>query len=259
MTKEILSVSKLCYTYDTAEVLHEISLRVNEGELIGIIGPNGCGKSTAVKCIFAMLHPDSGNIIINNSDAAKMTHREISKQVAVVGQEIETEFDFTVKEVVAMGRYPYKKLFEADSREDFAIVDEAIKTVDMQEYRDTNFRHLSGGEKQRVLIARALAQKTGFLILDEPTNHLDIKHQLQIFETIREQKITTLAVMHDMNLASMFCDRIYVFKNGRNYADGMPKEIFTQGLIKDVFNVNSYITMPKCTGTPHPVFISTED
>ena len=164
-------------------------------------------------------------------------------------------FDFPVREVVAMGRNPHKRIFEPDTVDDAKIIDAALAHMGMEQLANRSFRQLSGGEKQRVLIARAIAQQTDFLILDEPTNHLDIRYQMQVFEKVRALGVTTLAAIHDMNLAALFCDRIYVMAGGKNYVSGTPDEIMTEELIKDVFDVDSGVIRPDSIDRPHAVFI----
>ena len=250
-----ISVAGLCYSYGDGEVLHDVALSVNKGELVGLIGPNGSGKSTTLKCIYGALRPQGGRVLLDGADTASMSHRALAENLAVVGQEMETVFDFPVREVVAMGRNPHKRLFEPDTEQDSEIIGAALAHMGMEALAQCGFRQLSGGEKQRVLIARAIAQQTDFLILDEPTNHLDIRYQLQVFEKVRALGVTTLAAIHDMNLAALFCDRIYVLEAGRNYADGTPEDILTETLVGKVFGVRARILKQETDGKPHAVFI----
>lgn len=252
---EKLKLTNLCYAYDTEDVVRNVSMYVERGEFVGIIGPNGCGKSTTLKNIYGALKPRSGEILLDGESLNAMSFREKAERMAVVGQENELTFDFRVDEIVAMGRNPHKRLFEADTETDREIVSDALTKVGMAQFAPRSFRSLSGGEKQRVLIARAIAQRSDFMILDEPTNHLDISYQLSVFETVRALKVTTLAAIHDMNLASLFCDRIYVMRAGEIYACGTPDEIIAPGLIKDVFGVTADIHKHVLTGRPHAAFI----
>ena len=250
-----LEITNLRYAYDTIDAIDNISLHVDEGEFVGVIGPNGCGKSTTLKCVYGALKPHQGTITLDGGDLAALSARERAAKIAVVGQDSEITFDFAVREIVAMGRNPHKRLFESDNPGDKSIVSDALGKVGMAEFAERGFRSLSGGEKQRVLIARAIAQQAEFMILDEPTNHLDISYQLLVFETVKRLGVTTLAAIHDMNLASLFCDRIYVMRSGKIYACGTPDQIIKPELIKDVFGVTADIHKHELTGKPHAAFI----
>ncbi|MDZ5034502.1 ABC transporter ATP-binding protein, partial [Clostridium perfringens] len=180
-----------------------------------VIGPNGSGKSTLLKNIYRLYKPSSGSILLDNKELSKMKDKDCAKEIAVLAQESNTHFDFTVKQIVKMGRYPYKSVFEDYSKDDLKMVKEMLKKVGLESYSDRNFSELSGGEKQRTLIARALVQNTDFLVLDEPTNHLDIGYQIQLMDLVKSLNITTLAAIHDMNLAAMYCDYLIVMKDGK--------------------------------------------
>ena len=161
------------------DILKGINIDVENKEFIGIIGPNGSGKSTFLKCLYRNLKPTSGVIKLDEVDLSSITVKESAKKIAVVAQHNYYDFDFSVLDIVLMGRSPHKKMMERDSKDDYKIVEDVLRKVDMIEYKDRNFNTLSGGEQQRIILARALAQDTECLILDEPTNHLDIKYQLQ--------------------------------------------------------------------------------
>ena len=252
---EKLNINGLSYAYFDDDVITDINMSVQQGEFVGIIGGNGSGKSTILKCIYGALHPRCGDITLDGKSLSKQSAKDIAKQVAVVGQENELTFDFSVYEMVAMGRHPHKKLFDPDRPEDKRIIEEALKTVALTELQHRNFRNLSGGEKQRTLIARAIAQQADFLILDEPTNHLDICFQLQVFETVKQLGVTVLSAMHDLNLAALFCDRIYILKDKGVYISGTPKELLTSELIHDVFGVKADVQIHPATGKPSVTFI----
>lgn len=161
--------------------------------------------------------------------------------MGVVAQHNYYNFEFTVKEVVMMGRSPHKKTLERDNARDYEIVDQALKTVGMEEFAQRSFSTLSGGEQQRVILARALAQQTPCLILDEPTNHLDITHQLQLMRIVKNLPVTVISAIHDLNIAAMFCDRIYVLQKGQIMAQGTPREVLTEELIRQVYQVEAEI------------------
>ena len=250
-----LQVEQLSYAYDEHVAVEDVALAVEKGSFVGIIGPNGSGKSTILKCIYGGLAPQSGNISINGQDIRRMKRKSLARQMAVVGQEHSVPFNFSVLEIVKMGRTPYKRLFESDTDEDNRIVDEAMATMQMQDLAQRDFSELSGGEKQRVLIARALAQQTDILILDEPTNHLDISFQLQIFDILKRQDKTVLAAIHDLNLAALYCDNLYVLNGNRIEYAGATDDVLTESMVGEVFKVNCHISRQAETGKKNIQFI----
>ena len=226
-------------------ILKGISIDVNSKEIIGIIGPNGSGKSTFLKCIYRTLKPSSGIIKLGDINLDGIKLKESAKKMAVVSQHNYYDFDFSVGEMVLMGRSPHKKMMERDSYRDYEIMNDALKRVDMLHFKDRNFNSLSGGEQQRIILARSLAQETDCLILDEPTNHLDIKYQLQLMNIVKSLDIEVIAAIHDLNIAAMYCDKIYVLKDGRIVAYGTPKEVLTKELIKEVYEVDAIVNEDK--------------
>ena len=228
-------------TLEKNNILKDINIEVDNKEVVGIIGPNGSGKSTLLKCIYRVLKPNDGAILLDNVDIKDMSVKESSKRLAVLSQHNNYNFDFTVKDIVLMGRSPHKRFMERDNKEDYDIVNDALKKVDMFELKDRSFQSLSGGEQQRVILARALAQQPKCLILDEPTNHLDIKYQLQLMRIVKGLGIEVIAAIHDLNIAAMYCDKIYVLKDGEIIKNGKPKDVLTQELIKDVYEVDSEV------------------
>ncbi|MGL5711799.1 MAG: ABC transporter ATP-binding protein [Paraclostridium sp.] len=236
-----LKVKNLKFSIDNHDILKDISFDVPKGSFIGVIGPNGSGKSTLLKNIYRIYKPSSGTILLDSRELSKMKDKECAKEIAVLAQESNSQFDFTVEQIVKMGRYPYKSVFEDYSKKDLEMVEEMLKKVGLDDYKDRSFSNLSGGEKQRTLIARALVQDTDFLILDEPTNHLDIGYQIQLMDIIKELNITTLSAIHDMNLAAMYCDYIVVMKEGKIVKIGEPSEVITPETLKYVFGVNAYV------------------
>lgn len=230
-------------TLEKNNILKGINIEVDNKEVVGIIGPNGSGKSTLLKCIYRVLKPNDGAILLDNVDIKEIPVKESSKRLAVLSQHNNYNFDFTVKDIVLMGRSPHKKFMERDNKEDYDIVNEALKKVDMFEFKDRSFQSLSGGEQQRVILARALAQQPQCLILDEPTNHLDIKYQLQLMRIVKGLGIEVIAAIHDLNIAAMYCDKIYVLKDGEIIKYGNPKEVLTQKLIKEVYEVDAEVIL----------------
>lgn len=250
-----LEVKNLCYSYGDGDALKGIDLEVEDGEFVGLIGPNGSGKSTALKNIYRGLKPDSGSILLDGEDLLSMPFKKSALKMAVVGQENEVPFDFMVEEIVAMGRSPHKKLFEIDNEDDKYMVHHALEHLGMENMAKKNYLHLSGGEKQRVLIARAVAQESDFYILDEPTNHLDISYQMQIFDFIRRLNVTVLSAIHDLNMAALYCDRLYVLKNGEIVLSGTPEEVLTEENIMNVYGVRSSVTTNPITGKVSITFL----
>lgn len=236
------------------DILKNINIDVNNNEFVGIIGPNGSGKSTFLKCIYRTLKPYGGTIKLDEVNIDKLSIKDTAKKMAVVSQHNYYDFDFTVKDIVLMGRSPHKKMMERDSEDDYKIMYESLDKVNMLDFKDRIFSTLSGGEQQRIILARALAQKTSCLILDEPTNHLDIKYQLQLMNIVKNLNIEIIAAIHDLNIAAMYCDKIYVLKNGEIVKYGTPKEVLTKKLIKEVYEVDAVVNEDSETGLINILF-----
>ena len=249
-----LQIEKVSWGVDGKPIIQDVCVTASEGEFVGIVGPNGSGKSSLLRCVYRVLKPDAGLITLDDENVWNVGARESARRTAVVLQEMPAEFDFTVHEIVSMGRSPHKGAFDRETDEDSRIVTESLHTVGLEDYRARSFRTLSGGEKQRALIARALAQKTRFLVLDEPTNHLDVRYQMEIMDIIRGVGITTIAAIHDLNLAASYCDYIFVIDNGKIVADGSPTEVLTTELLADVFGVGAVIDDNPVTGKPRVTF-----
>lgn len=230
------------------KIIKDIVIKVKSKQFVGIIGPNGSGKSTLLKCIYRVLKPCSGAIYLNKKQLESYSIKESAKKMAVVSQHNSYNFEFTVKEFVLMGRSPHKRYMEFDNENDYKIVQEALQKLDIEEYSDRIFSTLSGGEKQRVVLARAFAQQTSVIILDEPTNHLDIKHQLQMLSLLKDSDITIIAALHDLNIAAAYCDYIYVLKDGEIKSSGTPEYVFTKKLLKEIYEINATILTDNKTG-----------
>ncbi len=250
-----LDVQGVCWSPDgIKKVLDDVEIHASPGEFIGIIGPNGSGKSSLLRCIYRALRPDAGIVLLNGKNVLSMKPREAAAKIAVVLQETATEFEFTVLEIVLMGRHPHRSSTERFTPEDMLIAKTALEKVGMMDLRSRPFLTLSGGEKQRCLVARALAQKTKFLILDEPTNHLDIRYALEILDLVRQLKVTTIAVLHDLNLAASYCDRLFVMHRGQIRESGPPRDVLTPRLLLDVFEVGGMVVEHPITGKPSITF-----
>lgn len=236
-----IDADNICLSYGAEQILKSVSLKSHTREFVGLIGPNGSGKSTLLKCIYRVLSPDKGCVMLDDIPLNQLSYKSSARKLAVVSQHNYYNFDFSVKEVVMMGRSPHKKALEQDNAQDHAIVEEALRKVGMTRFAGRSFSTLSGGEQQRVILARALAQQTPCLILDEPTNHLDITHQLQLLRIVKGLDVTVISAIHDLNIAAMFCDRLYVLKDGSILAEGTPREVLTPELIRRVYEVDSEI------------------
>jgi iron complex transport system ATP-binding protein len=243
-----LQAERVSWNIEHRAILEDVHVHVSPGTFVGILGPNGSGKSSLLRCLYRVLRPNAGIITLDEREVWKMSVREVAQQMATVLQHMPSEFDFTVEEIVYMGRTPYKKSFERDTVEDHRLVTAALQRVRMDTAARRNFQTLSGGEKQRVLIARALAQQARFLILDEPTNHLDIRHQLETLALIRHLRITALAALHDLNLAARYCDRLYLMHQGKVVAVGTPEEVLQAERIREVFGVGAHVERDSQTG-----------
>ena len=228
--------------YGADAILKGVSMEAGNREFVGLIGPNGSGKSTLLKCVYRVLSPDDGAVFLDGKSLKEMNYKASARSMGVVAQHNYYNFDFSVREVVLMGRSPHKKALERDNAEDYAIVAEALEKVGMADFAARSFSTLSGGEQQRVILARALAQQTPCLILDEPTNHLDITHQLQLLKIVKQLDVTVISAIHDLNIAAMYCDRILLMDRGRIIKAGTPEEILTEENILQIFGIHAQIT-----------------
>ncbi|MGW7436948.1 ABC transporter ATP-binding protein [Streptomyces sp. NPDC054849] len=231
-------------------LVHQASLHVAPGEVVGLVGPNGAGKSTLLRTFYRALRPTTGRVLLDGEDVWRMPGRRLAQRLAAVLQETSGDFELSVYDVVAMGRTPHKRAFAGDDADDRAIITRSLARLHVDGLAHAPFDRLSGGEKQRVLIARALAQRTGTMVLDEPTNHLDLRHQLDALRLVRRLGVTAVVALHDLNLAAAFCDRICVMAGGRVVATGRPEEVLTAPLLSDVYEVEAEVIEHPRTGVP---------
>ncbi|WP_242902822.1 ABC transporter ATP-binding protein [Actinomadura terrae] len=245
-----LQAEKVTVVLDGRTLVNAISLDAAPGEVIGLVGPNGAGKSTFLRTFYRALRPTSGRVLLDGEDVWRMPGKKLARRLSAVLQETPGDFELTVYDVVAMGRTPHKRAFQGDDAYDREITLHSLSELDVAHLAEADFDRLSGGEKQRVLIARALAQRTGALILDEPTNHLDLRHQLDALRLVRTLGATALIALHDLNLAATFCDRLCVLHEGNLIAEGPPKNVLTPDLLADVYRVKAEITTHPRTTTP---------
>ncbi|HEX2230308.1 MAG TPA: ABC transporter ATP-binding protein [Candidatus Binatia bacterium] len=239
-----LETRDLAFAYGEREVLRGIGLCVRRGEMLGVLGPNGSGKTTLLRVLSAVLASE-GEIEINGKSSKSYGRRELSRLFAVVPQESRVNFPYTVAEIVLMGRASYHSAFALEGKKDLQVARASMKLTDSLTLAQRYVHELSGGEKQRVMIARALAQEPAILLLDEPSAFLDLKHQVQIFELLarlnRERGLTIIAALHDLNLAALYFPRLIILRDGKIYCDGAPDEVLTEKNIEEVYGIRVYI------------------
>lgn len=232
-------------SFGSKTILQDISLAIQDKAFVGIIGPNGSGKSTFLKCLYRVLQPNGGKIFFDGTEMSSLSHRDTALKMAVVAQHSTVNFDFSVLEMVLMGRSPYKGLLDRDQLDDYEIARHALAQVGLSDFESRNFNTLSGGEQQRVILARALAQRTECLVLDEPTNHLDIKYQLELMTIVKRLDATVVSAIHDLNLAAIYCDRIIALKDGHIVCSGTPQDVLSSDTIHHIYGVSAMVqTLP---------------
>jgi len=250
----MIRLQDISFSINRTDILHNISLTIGPGNFIGIIGPNGSGKSTMLKILYRYLTQQKGIVTLYEKELQHYTAKQFAKQMAVVSQESPTTFDFTVQDLVLMGRTPYKRLLSTDNNEDFRVVARSMAQANVTHLANRTLSELSGGEKKRVMLARALAQEAEILVLDEPTNHLDIQHQLQLMDLVKDLPMTIIAALHDLNLAAAYCDELFVLKAGQLHMFGSPEEVLTEQMLADVFGVQAYLAENPLTHKKHLFF-----
>ncbi len=246
-----LKTDSLAYTYVGWPVLEDISFEVNKGEVLGILGPNGCGKTTLLKNLNKNLSPKGGKVLLDDLDMGEMSKKDIARKVAVVPQTNEVHFSFTVRDIVSMGRMPFQGLMEGMSHSDEELVDSALERVGLTKYADRHINVMSGGERQRVIIARALAQTPEILLMDEPTLHLDINTQFDVLDLVhklsKEEGLTVVIVSHDLAMVARYCDRVLLIKDHRILALGAPTDVLTPENMESVFGVDAELVFDEKT------------
>jgi iron complex transport system ATP-binding protein len=249
-----LEMQKVTLGYDHHPVMEDITLKVSPGEMVGLIGPNGSGKSTIIKALSHIIRPKSGRITIGGRNIAKIPRRELACMVGVVPQLPLLPSTFTAAEIVLMGRNPHLGLFQSEGRRDWAMVYDAMIKTGTEALADRHVNELSGGEIQCLLIARVLVQETSAILLDEPTANLDIGRQVEVLDLIRglctESKLAVLAAIHDLNLASQYCDRLLLINQRRIHAEGKPAEVITDKNIKEVYGAENCVYTHPINGLP---------
>jgi iron complex transport system ATP-binding protein len=242
---EVISVSGLRFSYGLGFELHDISLTVGQGSVTTLLGPNGCGKTTLLKCMNALLTPGEGMVMINGKDVFKMGRGELARLAGFVPQSHTPSFSYSVGDVVLMGRVSYKGIFEQPSRLDYAKAENAIEVVGLSAFKDRPYTQMSGGERQLSLIARAIAQEPAALLLDEPTAHLDFRNQFTVLQMVRkvarERGMAVVMSLHDPNQAMLFSDTIALMSSGKMASIGKPEEVICPESIKQLYGIDTEI------------------
>lgn len=254
MGRVILDVDNVSFSYNSLDVLDGVRFTVSRGDFIGIIGPNGSGKSTLLKCISNVLKTDGGTIRFHEKPVDEYSRTELAREMAVVSQNTEVTFGFTCEEIVLMGRSPYIPRFSSEQERDYKLVHEAMKATNTLHLAKRIIANISGGERQRVIIAQALAQQPKLLLLDEPTSHLDIKHQVELLDLLvklnKEEGLTVIVVMHDLNLAALYCDYLIMLSEGKIYSIGTCEQVITADNVESVYGTSVSIVKHPITGRP---------
>ena len=241
MTSSKIELDNISFSYDSAPILKELSLFIQESDFIGLIGPNGSGKSTLLKIMGGILKPDSGLIKFKGSDTRHISKKIFAQSVSWIPQGNPMVFPFKVSEVVLMGRHPHLSALSFESHEDFNISQRAMETTMTSEFSERFFNEISEGEKQRVMIASALAQNPELMLLDEPTSALDLKYQIEIMNILKDlnanHKMTLVVAIHDLNLASRFCNRIILINDGKVVSDGTPLQVLKKDILEEVYGI----------------------
>jgi len=247
----MIDVSDLSVGYGAEAIIEHISMHADKNMSVGIIGPNGSGKTTLLKAISNILEPYSGTVQIDGENITSFSARNLAHTMGVVPQETAISFDYSVSDIVMMGRHSYIGRFSSESPEDRRIAQAAMETCNITQFADRSINEISGGERQRVIIARAIAQEPKILLLDEATSHLDINHQIEILNLIHNlEGVVKIGVYHDLNLAAQYCDHLILLNHGAICADGSPAEVLTAGNLKEHYTINAVVTINPITKKP---------
>ena len=233
-----IEAKDVAFSYNTNEVIKDVSFAVEEGEFLGVIGPNGAGKSTILRILCKILKPKQGEVLIFNKNIEDISPKTLAQQIGFVPQETHFSLNFSVEDIILMGRYPYLRAFQKESPKDLEAVQRALQSADILSFRKRPINSLSSGEKQRVVIARALAQDPKILLLDEPTSHLDLHHQSRIMNLLKKlnnQGMSIIIVNHDLNLASLHCERLILMHEGCIHSEGTPQSLIKEEILKEVY------------------------
>lgn len=239
----MITLEHIGVSYGSRRILDDLNLDFSDGCITAVMGPNGCGKTTLLRCIGGLLKPTSGHVLVDGRQVNEYAPRELAQRLAFVRQHAQTDFDFSAFEIVLMGRNPYQRRLQNESQADWDIVEQCMKQTGTWHLRFSIPSQMSGGELQRVMIARALAQQTPLLLMDEPVSNLDIAHQLEVMRLLHAATDKTiLIVIHDLNLALQFCDRLLLLHNGKALYHGPIADGLTPDNIRSVYGVDTHIS-----------------
>lgn len=256
----LLKINNLCGGYYKETIIKDISLEIKKGDFMGIIGPNGSGKTTLLRLMSRVLVPQKGNITLQDKNIVCMDLKEFAQKVSFVPQDTIINFSFSVLEIVLMGRIPHLKRLQLETEEDYSIAENSLIMTDALYLKNKRIDELSSGERQRVIIAKALTQEPVLLFLDEPTSHLDIGHQIQILDLLkrlnRQNNLTIVMVLHDLNLASEYCNRVVLLNEGKIFKEGVPGEVLTYQNIEAVYKTVVVVIDNPITAKPYAILVS---
>lgn len=259
---EIIKTINVCGGYGKESVIKDVSFSVNRGEFVGIIGPNGSGKTTLLRLMSRVLLPKSGKVEFSGKDISALDLRQYCQKVAFVQQESSINFSFSVMEMVLMGRIPHLKRLQQETNKDMEIAENSLFLTGSLELKDKLIDQLSSGERQRITIAKALAQEPVLMFLDEPTSHLDIGHQIQIMDLLKKLNssgnLTIIMVLHDLNLAAEYCNRIILLNDGKIFKEGVPEDVLTYQNIEAVYKTIVVVEKNPINLKPHVILVSEE-
>jgi iron complex transport system ATP-binding protein len=258
-----LLMKDVSFSYLDGFSLRHIDLTVEKGEMVALIGPNGSGKTTLIKLAAGVLTPGHGEVLLDGASLKSLSRREIAQRIAVVPQYFHMPFAFTVGEVVMLGRTPFIRALSGETERDHSVARRAMELAGIEQFSSRTFNELSGGERQKAILAMALAQEPKVLLLDEPTAHLDINHQVEILGLVkglnREREATVVGAMHDLNLAALYFDRLILLKEGAIFAEGSPSAVLTEKTIHDVFGALVQIDQHPSAKVPHVIVLPKEN
>ncbi|MFE4631973.1 ABC transporter ATP-binding protein [Streptomyces sp. NPDC056773] len=243
-----ITTTRLSWSVNGHRLLDTIDMEAQEGKIVGLLGPNGSGKSTLLRLLAGLRRPDTGTVRYDDTGLDDLSRRILARRLAVVEQDVTAHNHVNVRQVVELGRTPFRGRFDALTEHDRRIVDSALERTDIADKQHRIWHTLSGGERQRTQLARALAQEPREILLDEPTNHLDIRHQLELLDLLGTLDVTCVVALHDLNLAARYCDHVVVLDHGQVAAAGVPEAVLTPELIRSVYGVNVLVDREPTTG-----------
>lgn len=263
MENNILEIAKLRCGYRNGFHIEDVSFSIRKGSFVGIIGPNGSGKTTIFKSITGILHPEKGSVVLNGKNTQKLSIREKAREIAIVSQDIDAGF-ILVEDYVLMGRIPYHSQLQFfETAEDYEKAEKYMRLTDSYHHKDKFMNELSGGEQQLAAIARALTQEPCLLLLDEPTSHLDITHQVQLLNLLQRLNhdlgLTVIMVIHDLNLAGEYCDQLILLKQGKIHSIGTPEKVLDYKTIEEVYNTVVVVEKNPISGNPYILLVSEKE